>query len=68
MIKDFLLTTHVYWLTLYCVVELHLLGLHRKKNAPKIPFDDMLQLRATIFGIRQIDKMMSTDPDSCKVL
>ena len=31
MIKDFFLTAHIYWFALYCVVELHLLGLHREK-------------------------------------
>ena len=29
--KDSLLMTHMYWSTLHCVVELHLLGLHKEK-------------------------------------
>jgi hypothetical protein len=29
--KDSLLRTHMYWSTSHCVVELHLLELHRKK-------------------------------------
>ena len=30
--KDALLTTHMYWSALHCVVELHLSGLHRERH------------------------------------
>ena len=34
--KDSLLTTHMYLSALHCVVELHLLELHREKCTKKI--------------------------------
>jgi hypothetical protein len=34
--KDSLLTGHMYWPALYCVVELRLLGLHREKCVKKL--------------------------------
>ena len=36
MMKDSLLTTHMYWSALHCVVELHLSGLHREKCTKKL--------------------------------
>jgi hypothetical protein len=36
VIKDSLLTTHIYWSTLHCVVKLHLLGRHREKCIKKL--------------------------------
>ena len=36
VMKDSLLMTHMYWSTLHCVVELHLLGLHREKCTKKL--------------------------------
>jgi hypothetical protein len=33
--KDSLLTAHMYWSALLCVVEMHLLGLHREKCPKK---------------------------------
>ena len=34
--KDSLLTTHMYWSALHCIVELHLSGLHREKCTKKL--------------------------------
>jgi hypothetical protein len=34
--KDSLLTTHMYWSALHCIVELHLSGLHRKKRTKNL--------------------------------
>jgi hypothetical protein len=36
MMKDSLLTTHMYWSALHCVVGLHLLGLPREKHTKKL--------------------------------
>ena len=33
--EDSLLTTHIYWDALQCIVELHLSGLHREKHTKK---------------------------------
>ena len=45
VMKDSLLTTHMYWSALHCVVELHLSGFHREKCTKK-PAGGVLQLFA----------------------
>ena len=46
VMKDSLLMTHMYWSALHCIVELHLLGLHREK-CTKLTSGGMLRLLAT---------------------
>jgi len=63
MMKDSLLTAHMYWSALHCVVELHLLGLHRENHTKKLLVlcCSFLLLLRTQAG----SKMMSAETNTC---
>lgn len=60
--KDSLLITHMYWSTLQCIVELHLLVLHREKCTKNLLV--LLQISCCSYRFGMIDKMVSTETDS----
>ena len=65
--KDSLLTTHMYWSALHCVVELHLSGLHREKHTKKTP-GGVLVASCCFCGLRPLGRVVSANTDSCGVL
>ena len=60
VMKDSLLTTHVYWFTLHCVVELCLLGLLRIIQN----FWWCAAVCCCFCGLRLIGRVMSTETDT----
>ena len=56
--KDSLLTTRMHWSALHCVVELHLLGLHREKCTKRLWYR----------VVASCCRMMSAETDSCGTL
>jgi hypothetical protein len=69
--KDSLLRTHMYWSTLHCVVELHLLGLHREKlikQTDKKLFVLYCSFLLLLQNGARIDKVISAETDSLGVL
>ena len=61
IMKDSLLRTCMYWSTLHCIVELHLLGHHREKQTEKllVVCCSFLLLLRTLIG-----RVMSAETDS----
>ena len=63
--KDSLLTTHLYWSTLCCIVELHLLGLHREKQTKTLlvmccSFLQFMQIQTSRVGSGETDTHAKT--------
>ena len=74
MNQDSLLTTHMYWSALHCIVELHLSGLHREKCTKKTVCVCVCVCVCVVSGVLQflvasvdlwIDRVMSTEADTC---
>jgi hypothetical protein len=63
VIKDYLLTTGMYWSALHCIVELYLSGLHREKHTKN--FWWYAAVSCCFCRLRLIDRMMTAETDAC---